>query len=96
MSKVKVMRMLMSRYQRPEDQGERDDTNGKQSGESIDNQQQQQTIEQEPTEDLDQQMDSIKAAERIGMKASFELIILDISCSALFTPVLLTQDSTLF
>ena len=51
---------------------ERNDTNGKQLGESIDNQQQeQQTSEQAPTEDLDQQMDSIKAAERIGMKASF-------------------------
>lgn len=51
---------------------ERNDTNGKQSEESIENQQQQQqTTEQAPTEDLDQQMDSIKAAERIGMKTSF-------------------------
>ena len=48
---------------------EKNDTNEKQSGENVDSYQEQ-SNDQTPAEELNQQMDSIKAAERIGMKVS--------------------------
>ena len=52
---------------------DRNDTGGKQSGEMTKSQQEQEASNQTPAEDLNEQMDSIKAAERIGTKPSIEL-----------------------
>lgn len=57
---------------------ERNDTSGKQSEERRTNSQpQQEANNQTPAEDLNQQIDSIKAAEIIGTKPSVELVALD-------------------